>query len=172
MKLILILRSQDKQTAESPCEEIRISMEIENEAKAYKAFRSQKTPSVPFPKGFISLRSQSVSFHSEAFRFVQTVQCSRGVVARFRVCSRCSLYLTNLWHNIWLIFSLFCQFSAFLSFSSKLSSDFQAMIWQFKFDQLNDFSIMNSPTTRLKVSHLINTFMSAPPRRPWLSRYQ
>ena len=83
MKLIIILRSQDKQTAESPCEEIRISMEIENEAKAYKAFRSQKTPSVPFPKGFISFRSIL-----EAFRFVQTVQCSCGVVVRFRVCKR------------------------------------------------------------------------------------
>ena len=41
MKLILILRSEDKQTADSPCEEIRISVEIENEAKVYKAFRSQ-----------------------------------------------------------------------------------------------------------------------------------
>ena len=34
MKLILILRSEDKQEADSPCEEIRISGEIENEAKA------------------------------------------------------------------------------------------------------------------------------------------
>ena len=41
MKLALILRSEDKQIADSPCEEIRISVQIENEAKVYKAFRSQ-----------------------------------------------------------------------------------------------------------------------------------
>ena len=92
MKLILILRSEDKQTADSPCEEIRISGEIENEAKAYKAFPSQKC------KAF---RSRNISFHPqnvcsvpkafrsilEAFRFVQTVQRSCGVVVPLRICT-------------------------------------------------------------------------------------
>ena len=94
MKLILILRSEDKQKADSPCEEIRISGEIENEAKAYKAFRSQKckafrSRSVSFrfvPKTF---RSVPKAFRSvlEAFRFVQTVQRSRGVVVCLSVCN-------------------------------------------------------------------------------------
>ena len=77
MKLILILRSEDKQKADSACEEIRISGEIENKAKA---FRSQKCKAFcSVPKAFRSVL--------EAFRFVQTVQRSRGVVVRFRVLS-------------------------------------------------------------------------------------
>ena len=92
MKLILILRNEDKQRADSPCEEIRISGEIENEAEAYKAFLPKNAKrsvpetfrSVPktfrfVPKAFLSVL--------EAFRFVQTVQRSCGVVVRFRVCS-------------------------------------------------------------------------------------
>ena len=70
MKLILILRCGDKQKADSPCEEIRISGEIENEAKAYKAFRSQKC------KAF---RSQSFSFCSQNGSF-----CSQSVSFRPR----------------------------------------------------------------------------------------
>ena len=72
MKLILILGSEDKQKADSPCEEIRISGEIENEAKEYKAFRSQKCKAfhfrsvsfpkrfVPFPKRFVQSSKHSV----------------------------------------------------------------------------------------------------------------
>ena len=67
MKLILILRSEDKQKADSPCEEIRISGEIENEAKAYKAFRSQKCKA--FRSRSVSFRSQNVSFRSQSVSF-------------------------------------------------------------------------------------------------------
>ena len=67
MKLILILRSEDKQTADSPCEEIRISGEIENEAKAYKAFRSQKCKA--FRSRNVSFRLQNVSFRSKSVSF-------------------------------------------------------------------------------------------------------
>mgnify|MGYP003688453525 CR=1 FL=1 len=74
MKLILILRSEDKQTADSPCGEIRISGEIENEAKAYKAFRSQKckalrSRNVSFRPQNVSFRSQSVSFRIRSVPF-------------------------------------------------------------------------------------------------------
>ena len=74
MKLILILRSKDKQTADSPCEEIPISGEIENEAKAYKAFRTQKckafrSRSVPFRSQNVSFRSKSVSFRPRSVPF-------------------------------------------------------------------------------------------------------
>ena len=80
MKLILILRSEDKQKAESPCEEIRISGKIENEAKAVLRNAKHSVPE--------TFRSVPEAFRSvlEAFRFVQTVQRSRGVVVRFRVC--------------------------------------------------------------------------------------
>ena len=74
MKLILILCSEDKQKADSPCEEIRISGVIENEAKAYKAFRSQKckelrSRSVSFRSQNVSFRSQSVSFRPRSVPF-------------------------------------------------------------------------------------------------------
>ena len=63
--------SEDKQTADSPCEEIRISGKIENEAKAFrsqncKAFRSRK---VSFRSQNISFRSQCGSFHSRSVPF-------------------------------------------------------------------------------------------------------
>ena len=54
MKLILILRSKNKQKADSPWEEIWISGEIENKTKAYKEFRSQKCKAFPSPKSFVS----------------------------------------------------------------------------------------------------------------------
>ena len=41
--------------------------------------------------------------------------------------SRCTLYLTDFWHNDWLIYSLFCQICASLSVSSILSCHCQAM---------------------------------------------
>ena len=51
---------------------------------------------------------------------------------------RCSLYLTNLWHIVWLIFILFCRlFTSLIFFSSKLSSHSQAMIWHFN-DHFDD----------------------------------
>ena len=61
MKLILILRSKNKQKSDSPWEEIWISGEIKNKTKAYKEFRSQKCKA--FPSRNVSLRSHSVSFH-------------------------------------------------------------------------------------------------------------
>ena len=56
------------------------------------------------------------------------------------------------------LYSLVCQLCASLSFSSKLSSLCQAMIWQFKFDQLIDYILKNSLTTHMfKVPpHTIN----------------
>ena len=92
MKLILILRSEDKQKTDSPCEEIQISGDIENKAKAYIAFHSGNC------KAFCSWKFRSVSetfryvpkvFHSvhEAFCFMQIVQRSHGVVVSFTVCS-------------------------------------------------------------------------------------
>ena len=82
MKLILILRSEDKQTADSPCEEIRIWVEIEKEAKAFRSKNAKHSVPKTFrsvPKAFCSVL--------EAFRFVQIVQRSHGVVIRFRVCT-------------------------------------------------------------------------------------
>ena len=73
-EIIWILRSEDKQTADSPCEEIRISGEIENEAKAYKAFRSRN----------VSFRPQNVSFRSQSVSF-----CPRSVPFR----ANCSAFL-------------------------------------------------------------------------------
>ena len=58
-----------------------------------------------------------------------------------------------------IVFSLFCQLCASLSFSSKLSSHSQVMIGKFKFHQLTNYSIMNSRTTHVC------------PQPPPLSRY-
>ena len=65
--------------------------EIENEAKAYKAFVPKNAKrSVPetFRSVLKTFRFVPKAFRSvlEAFRFVQTVQRSFGVVVRFRVC--------------------------------------------------------------------------------------
>ena len=57
--LFSFCHSEDKQKADSPCEEIRISAKIENDAKAYKAFRSQTCKA--FPKRFVSFTKRSIS---------------------------------------------------------------------------------------------------------------
>ena len=77
MKLILILRSEDKQTADSPCEEIRISGEIENEAKAYKAFRSQKCKA--FRSQSVSFRPRSVPFRANRSAFLWCSSTLQGL---------------------------------------------------------------------------------------------
>ena len=85
MKLILLLRREDKQKADSPCEESEYRGKLKTRPK-----RTQR--SVPknakrsFLKAFLFVPK---TFRSvlEAFRFVQTVQRSRGVVVRFRVCT-------------------------------------------------------------------------------------
>ena len=78
MNIILILHIEDKETADSPCKEIRISGKLKTRPKRTK--RS-------VPKN--AKRSVPETFRSvlEAFRFVQTVHRSRGVVVRFRVCT-------------------------------------------------------------------------------------
>ena len=73
--------------------------------------------------------------------------------------SRCSLYLTHLWQNESILSSL-CFSIVFLKIIVSLSSNDLAI---FKFDQLNDYSIMNSWPTHMFKWHTSLTRSCLPP---------
>ena len=96
MKLIIILRSEDKQTHPIPHarkSQYRWKMKTRPKRSVPKNAKRSVPQTFRFvPKMF---RSIPKAFRSvlETFRFVQTVQRFRGVVVRFMVCNKSCLLL-------------------------------------------------------------------------------